>query len=79
LYNAFLQIVGTYLEGVVRELEAVPMDCIMAVYCRKWKQFVTSCKIIDHLYRYLNNHWIKRQHDDGFFHIFYIKDVRQHF
>lgn len=37
----------------------------MGFYIREWTRYTTAAKYVNHLFRYLNRHWVKREIDEG--------------
>lgn len=37
----------------------------MTFYIKEWDRYTTAAKYINHLFRYLNRHWVKREMDEG--------------
>lgn len=40
-------------------------EALLAFYIREWDRYTTAAKYINHLFRYLNRHWVKRELDEG--------------
>lgn len=40
-------------------------EALLAYYIREWDRYTTAAKYINHLFRYLNRHWVKREIDEG--------------
>jgi cullin 1 len=38
---------------------------LLSFYIREWDRYTTAAKYINHLFRYLNRHWVKREMDEG--------------
>ncbi|KAE8444503.1 hypothetical protein EG329_000487 [Mollisiaceae sp. DMI_Dod_QoI] len=59
----------TYLNGYLKELVATSKthsdEALLAFYIREWDRYTTAAKYINHLFRYLNRHWVKREMDEG--------------
>lgn len=54
-----------HLEGVHRESEAHAEEALLGFYIREWDRYTTAAKYVNHLFRYLNRHWVKREIDEG--------------
>lgn len=54
-----------HLEGVHRESEAHAEEALLGFYIREWARYTTAAKYVNHLFRYLNRHWVKREIDEG--------------
>jgi cullin 1 len=40
-------------------------EALLQYYFTEWERFTTAMKYINHIFQYLNRHWIKREADDG--------------
>jgi cullin 1 len=40
-------------------------DALLQYYCREWNRFTRAAGYINHLFGYLNRHWVKRELDEG--------------
>ena len=40
-------------------------EALLGFYIREWTRYTTAAKFINHLFRYLNRHWVKREADEG--------------
>jgi len=40
-------------------------DALLAYYIREWKRYTTAAQYNNHVFRYLNRHWVKREMDEG--------------
>ncbi|KMU77432.1 cullin-2 [Coccidioides immitis RMSCC 3703] len=40
-------------------------EALLAFYIREWSRYTTAAKYINHLFLYLNRHWVKREVDEG--------------
>ena len=65
LYNRL----DTYLKGYLEELECGAKlqadEALLTFYTREWNRFTAAAKHINHLFRYLNRHWVKREMGQG--------------
>lgn len=62
-------LLGTYLtdhlEQVYKEAEKHTDEALLAFYIREWKRYTDAAKYNNHLFKYLNRHWVKREVDEG--------------
>ncbi|KAI5294411.1 hypothetical protein KEM52_004082 [Ascosphaera acerosa] len=60
---------GEYLTGhldrVYQQSAAHKDEALLDFYIREWQQYTTAAKFINHLFQYLNRHWVKRENDEG--------------
>ncbi|KAI9867471.1 MAG: hypothetical protein M1813_009030 [Trichoglossum hirsutum] len=65
LYNNLI----TYLTGHLKQLDNAAKthtdEALLTFYIREWNRYTTAAKYINHLFRYLNRHWVKREMDEG--------------
>ena len=54
-----------YLSGLVEKSKTHSDEALLSFYIREWERFTTSAKYVNHLFRYLNRHWVKREMDEG--------------
>jgi cullin 1 len=40
-------------------------EALLSYYIREWDRYTTAAKFINHLFRYLNRHWVKREMEEG--------------
>lgn len=59
----------TYLSEHLAEIHEKSVghvdEALLAYYIREWDRYTTAAKYINHLFRYLNRHWVKREIDEG--------------
>ena len=58
-----------YLENYLNQLTNAASshvdEALLGFYIREWDRYTTAAKYINHLFRYLNRHWVKREMDEG--------------
>lgn len=54
-----------HLQGVYKESEGHAEEALLGFYIREWDRYTTAAKYVNHLFRYLNRHWVKREIDEG--------------
>lgn len=40
-------------------------EALLSYYIREWDRYTTAAKYTNHLFRYLNRHWVKREIEEG--------------
>eukprot|EP01090_Pellita_catalonica_P012433 TRINITY_DN2700_c0_g1_i1.p1 TRINITY_DN2700_c0_g1~~TRINITY_DN2700_c0_g1_i1.p1 ORF type:complete len:762 (+),score=116.57 TRINITY_DN2700_c0_g1_i1:78-2363(+) len=65
LYNRLRDFLKKHMRGLVKEAETKQDDSLLRYYTKEWERFTTAMKYINHIFDYLNRHWIKREADDG--------------
>jgi cullin 1 len=38
---------------------------LLQFYVKQWKKYTTGASYVNHIFRYLNRHWVKREIDEG--------------
>jgi len=65
LYNLLGQYLSRHLEGVYQASLTHAEEALLGFYIREWTRYTTAAKYVNHLFRYLNRHWVKREIDEG--------------
>ena len=65
LYLLLGEYLTKHLQSVVDSAIAHSDEALLAFYIREWKRFTDAAKFNNHLFRYLNRHWVKREMDEG--------------
>jgi cullin 1 len=65
LYQNLIAYLNSYLRGLVEESKKHTDEALLSFYIREWDRYTTAAKYINHLFRYLNRHWVKREMDEG--------------
>ncbi|KAG0649519.1 Cullin-1 [Hyphodiscus hymeniophilus] len=65
LYQNLITYLNGYLKDLVQESKKHADEALLTFYIREWDRYTTAAKYINHLFRYLNRHWVKREMDEG--------------
>lgn len=65
LYTLLGQYLSDHLKEVVKKSESHSDEALLAFYIREWKRYTDAAKFNNHLFKYLNRHWVKREMDEG--------------
>ena len=65
LYQNLMTYLSNYLKGLVDISKTHTDEALLTFYIREWDRYTTAAKYINHLFRYLNRHWVKRELDEG--------------
>ncbi|KIW73647.1 hypothetical protein PV04_01746 [Phialophora macrospora] len=65
LYQLLGQYLTEHLHGVLIASESHSDEALLTFYIREWKRYTDAAKYNNHLFRYLNRHWVKREIDEG--------------
>ncbi|KAG9245751.1 Cullin [Calycina marina] len=65
LYQNLITYLTQYLSGLVEKSKTHSDEALLTFYIKEWDRYTTSAKYVNHLFRYLNRHWVKREMDEG--------------
>lgn len=65
LYTLLGQYLSDHLKQVLDNSASHVDEALLTYYIREWKRYTDAAKYNNHLFRYLNRHWVKREMDEG--------------
>ncbi|KAF2089749.1 Cullin-domain-containing protein [Saccharata proteae CBS 121410] len=65
LYNHLIAYLKNHLDGVRQQSLEHSDEALLTFYIKEWKRYTTAGQYNQHLFRYLNRHWVKREMDEG--------------
>ncbi|KAI9798511.1 MAG: hypothetical protein M1833_004778 [Piccolia ochrophora] len=65
LYNNLIGYLKAHLNQLSIDSESRNDEALLTFYIREWGRYTTAAKYINHLFKYLNRHWVKREMDEG--------------
>ncbi len=65
LYHRLNEYLKRHLTSVHEELVKHSDEALLTFYIKEWKRYTTAGMYNQHLFRYLNRHWVKREVDEG--------------
>ncbi|KAF2154152.1 Cullin-domain-containing protein [Myriangium duriaei CBS 260.36] len=65
LYKRLNDYLKRHLEQVHAEMIKHADEALLADYIKEWNRYTTAGTYNNHLFRYLNRHWVKREVDEG--------------
>lgn len=65
LYSRLIAYLTRHLQGVHKESTSHADEALLAYYIKQWNRYTTAGQYNNHLFRYLNRHWVKREMDEG--------------
>ena len=65
LYRRLNEYLRRHLTGVHTEMVKHVDEALLTFYIKEWKRYTTAGTYNNHLFRYLNRHWVKREMDEG--------------
>lgn len=65
LYKLLGEYLSRHLSLVHNESQSHTEEALLGFYIREWTRFTTAAKYVNHLFSYLNRHWVKREIDEG--------------
>ena len=58
LYNHLQRYLKSHLEKVLRDGPGQSDEQLLVYYIKEWKRYTTAATFVNHLFRYLNRHWV---------------------
>lgn len=65
LYNNLRGYLDDHLDDLTDGAQGHSDEALLVYYMAEWDRYTTSAKYINHLFRYLNRHWVKREIEEG--------------
>lgn len=65
LYRRLNEYLRRHLTGVHTEMVKHVDEALLTFYIKEWNRYTTAGTYNNHLFRYLNRHWVKREMDEG--------------
>ncbi|KAF1850628.1 Cullin-domain-containing protein [Cucurbitaria berberidis CBS 394.84] len=72
LYQHLIEYLKAHLADVQTESKQHVDEALLTFYIKEWNRYTTAGQYNNHLFRYLNRHWVKREMDEGKKHIYDI-------
>jgi len=65
LYKNLKDYLKIHLAEIYENSKTHVDEALLSYYIREWNRYTTAAKYTNHLFRYLNRHWVKREIDEG--------------
>lgn len=65
LYNHLIEYLKEHLRDVYKKSTDHADEALLTLYIKEWNRYTTAGQYNNHLFRYLNRHWVKREMDEG--------------
>jgi cullin 1 len=65
LYHRLNEFLRRHLQGVHAEMIKHADEALLTYYIQQWKRYTMAGTYNNHLFKYLNRHWVKREMDEG--------------
>lgn len=65
LYKNLKTYLRSHLEMLSQRSKGHADEALLTYYIREWDRYTTAAKYTNHLFRYLNRHWVRREIDEG--------------
>lgn len=65
LYKLLGEYLSRHLDTVWKNSLSHGEEALLSFYIREWDRYTTAAKYVNHLFSYLNRHWVKREIDEG--------------
>ncbi|PVH97126.1 Cullin-domain-containing protein [Periconia macrospinosa] len=72
LYQHLIEYLKAHLKDVQARSKEHTDEALLTFYIKEWNRYTTAGQYNNHLFRYLNRHWVKREMDEGKKHIYDI-------
>jgi len=65
LYQLLIEYLKTHLKEVQAQSKEHVDEALLHFYIKEWRRYTIAGQYNNHLFRYLNRHWVKREMDEG--------------
>jgi len=65
LYNKLKEFLTKHMKMLLKIAETRMDEGLLHYYHNEWIRYTTAMRYVNHIFNYLNRHWIKREADDG--------------
>ena len=65
LYRNLKEYLAEHLKGLYEESQHHEDEALLTYYIREWDRYTFAGAFTNHLFKYLNRHWVKREVDEG--------------
>lgn len=65
LYKLLGEYLSRHLSDVYDQSQTHTEEGLLGFYIREWERYTTAAKYVNHIFKYLNRHWVKREIDEG--------------
>jgi cullin 1 len=65
LYQHLIEYLKSHLMDVQARSKEHVDEALLTFYIKEWNRYTTAGQYNNHLFRYLNRHWVKREMDEG--------------
>lgn len=65
LYKNLRQYLEKHLLKILEQSKTHEDEALLSFYIREWNRYTTAAKYTNHLFKYLNRHWVKREIEEG--------------
>jgi len=65
LYIRLKDFLTRHMKTLLKTAESRMDEGLLHYYHNEWVRYTTAMKYVNHIFQYLNRHWIKREADDG--------------
>ena len=65
LYKNLRNYLKKHLDGIYAKAKDHSDEALLTFYIKEWNRYTTAAKYTNHLFKYLNRHWVKREIDEG--------------
>lgn len=75
LYARLKNFLTAHMTDLLKIAETRMDEGLLHYYYREWERYTTAMSYVNHIFHYLNRHWVKRETDDGKREVYEIKTL----
>jgi cullin 1 len=65
LYGRLKQLLEVHLQGIQDKADQHQNETLLGFYKKEWGQYVTAARSNNHMFKFLNRTWVKREISEG--------------
>ncbi|KAK9453215.1 Cullin [Dipodascopsis uninucleata] len=65
LYKNLITYLKSHLADIRNEAAQYSDEALIKYYIRTWNRYTIGARYLNHIFEYLNRHWVKRERDEG--------------
>lgn len=65
LYQRLIDVLKRHMRELLKNAENKMDETLLVYYKAEWERYTAALKYVNHIFEYLNRHWIRREADDG--------------
>ncbi|CAG8491093.1 10060_t:CDS:10 [Paraglomus brasilianum] len=65
LYNRLQDYLERYLDKIRKDSEQLADENLLQYYAKQWEKYTAASTYLNHVFRFLNRHWVRHKVDEG--------------